>query len=373
MQNALEISIENVSRFSCEKCGANVVFDVRIGKLSCAFCGQAQEIVADGAVEERAFEESLQKGMQNLLPLARDAMQVGCTGCGAIVNFTPPETVSKCNFCGAKIVAQPKSADPLVAPEGILPFSVTDEQANENYKKWLSSRWFTPFRLKKMAQSDQMTGVYIPYWTYDAVTQSTYFGKRGTTVSDGFETYRGSNGNTQVRAKFKTVWSLASGVITRQFDDVCVPATKSLPAHYLDRLQPWDLSELKPYEPAYLSGHQAQTYQIDLDEGFEFFKQYVYNPIKQDALKEIGDKPIVTSIHTKYRNATFKHLLLPVYAGAYQFKGKTFQIVINGRTGEVQGDRPHSWLKIVSFVVGVFALFFAFFWLLGKYLETAHI
>jgi hypothetical protein len=44
-------------------------------------------------------------------------------------------------------------------------------------------------------------------------------------------------------------------------------------------------------------------------------------------------------------------LLLPIYAGAYQFGGKTYQIVVNGRTGEVQGGRPYSWVKIGALVL----------------------
>jgi ribosomal protein S27E len=357
MQNAPEINRENVRRFSCERCGANVVFDARVGKLQCSFCGHAQEIETSGAVEERFFEEFLQKGMRDLQPMARDAMQVGCDGCGAIVYFTPPETAASCGFCGAKIIAQPKSADPLIAPEGILPFSITGAQAREHYKKWLSSRRFAPSRLKRLAQDGSLSSVYIPYWTYDAFTQSRYTGERG--VSHHTIKTVTVNGKTQPRAVSEIKWSPASGSVVRMFDDVCVPATRSLPPQYLDKLEPWDLHELKPFEPAYLSGHKAQTYQIPLDEGFKFFKNFVYKPIEADALKHIGgDKQRVEKIDTEYSAVNFKHLLLPVYVGAYQFKGKVFQIVINGRTGEVQGDRPFSYVKIISlFIIGLILLF----------------
>ena len=62
---------------------------------------------------------------------------------------------------------------------------------------------------------------------------------------------------------------------------------------------------------------------------------------------------------------TFKHLLLPVYAGACRLNQKVYQIVINGRTGEVQGDRPYSFIKIallvltILFVVGFILLVMA--------------
>jgi len=125
MQNSPEIERKNINRFLCANCGANMVFSPQNGLLTCPYCQHTQAIEAAGAVVERDYDRFLQSGAQNLQPMAVDAMQVGCDSCGAIVNFTPPETARNCDFCGAKIVAQPKSADPLVAPEGVLPFSVT--------------------------------------------------------------------------------------------------------------------------------------------------------------------------------------------------------------------------------------------------------
>jgi len=42
-----------------------------------------------------------------------------------------------------------------------------------------------------------------------------------------------------------------------------------------------------------------------------------------------------------------------VYAGAYRFNQKVFQIVVNGRTGEIQGDRPYSFWKIALLVTTI--------------------
>ena len=350
MQEAPEIQKENINRFLCENCGANMIFDPKTGQLVCHYCLHTQAIEAIGTIEEKSYEEFLQKGARNLQRMAHDAMQVGCSSCGAIVNFTPPETATVCDFCGAKIVAQPKSADPLVAPEGILPFSVTPQQANSNYKSWISGLWFAPSKLKTFAQAGKMSSIYIPYWTYDSDTYSQYAGERSEYYYVT-ETYR-ENGETKTRQVRHTRWHAASGAVSRFFDDVCVPATKSLPEKYINNLEPWDLHELKSYEPAFLSGHKAQTYQIALDEGFELFKTRASAVIYNDVRHDIGgDEQRVHNIETQFSNITFKHLLLPIYAGAYQFNGKTFQIVVNGRTGEVQGERPYSWLKITALVL----------------------
>jgi hypothetical protein len=151
-----------------------------------------------------------------------------------------------------------------------------------------------------------------------------------------------------------TRWHSASGTVTRWFDDVLVAATVSLPENRLEALEPWDLAELKPYEPAFLSGFKAQRYQVELGQGFERVKQVAASVIHGDVRASIGgDEQRVHNIATHYSGITFKHLLLPVYAGAYRFNQKIYQIVVNGRTGEIQGDRPYSFWKIALFVAAM--------------------
>ena len=117
--------------------------------------------------------------------------------------------------------------------------------------------------------------------------------------------------------------------------------------------------ELRAYDPAFLSGFKAQRYQVDLAEGFERAKEAIAPAIESDVQRDIGgDVQTIESLDTRYSDVTFKHLLLPVYAGAYQFNGKLFQIVVNGRTGEIQGDRPYSAWKIALLVVAILVFVF---------------
>ena len=122
-------------------------------------------------------------------------------------------------------------------------------------------------------------------------------------------------------------------------------------------MEPWDLQELRPYDPAFLSGFKAQRYQVDLANGFEHVKQAIAPVIVQNVNNDIGgDVQSIESLSTIYSEIMFKHLLLPVYAGAYRFNAKVFQILVNGRTGEIQGDRPYSIWKIALLVVSLIVL-----------------
>ena len=59
MENAPEINKENINRFLCPNCGANMVFDAKHGKLACPYCAHSQEVAADGTVDERDYHEFL--------------------------------------------------------------------------------------------------------------------------------------------------------------------------------------------------------------------------------------------------------------------------------------------------------------------------
>ncbi|HKP39242.1 MAG TPA: TFIIB-type zinc finger domain-containing protein [Pyrinomonadaceae bacterium] len=350
-------SPEKVHRYPCPACGAVLLFEPRDGFLTCLYCGHKEEIPASAEqVEERSFEQYLQIRPEHLAQLAPNALEVRCQSCGATVTFTPPEVAGQCQFCGVQIVAQPKSADPLLAPGGVLPFRFTQKQADAGLRQWLQSRWFAPNALKQFAQPDSITGVYLPFWTYDTHTISYYTGERGEYyyVTETYVEHTQGRQQTRTRQVRHTRWRPASGAVSRWFDDVLVPAATSLPQNRLDGLEPWDLTELKPYDPAFLSGFKAQRYQVDLAQGFERVKQIAAGLIKGDVRQNIGgDEQRIHSITTQYSAITFKHLLLPVYAGAYRFNQKVFQIIVNGRTGEIQGDRPYSFWKIALLVLSI--------------------
>lgn len=345
-----------LTRFPCASCGADMQFDAKTGGMKCPYCGHTAEVPASvGAglaqIEERPLEEYLHIAPERLAKLSATALEVPCSGCGSIIEFEPPKVAGECPFCGAKIVAQPRAADPLVAPEGVLPFSVTQKAAAESIRQWISTRWFAPNALKKQAEQDKSQGVYLPFWTYDAGTWSQYTGQRGIHYYVS-ESYTDNNGNRQTRQVRKTRWHPASGSVSHFFDDVLIAATQSVPRDRLDALEPWGLESMKPYEPAYLSGFQAQRYQIDLAAGFESAKGVMAGYIDTLVRQDIGgDEQQVHSVDTRYSDLTFKHILLPVYISAYRYQGKVFQVIVNARTGEVQGERPYSIWKITFAVL----------------------
>lgn len=139
-------------------------------------------------------------------------------------------------------------------------------------------------------------------------------------------------------------------------------ASQGFPESYIIALEPWPLTECVPFTQQYLAGYLARTYDIELDRGFEQGKKRIDNAILSDVRGRIGgDKQRVHSVKSRYDAVTYKHLLLPVYLMTYRFKNKPYRIFVNAVTGEIQGQRPYSWVKILmAILAAVLAIIAAF-------------
>jgi ribosomal protein S27E len=354
---------KKADRFPCPGCSADMQFDPVTGAMKCPFCGKTQTLAPattpgrPAGIASHLLDEFLAKqGDSHLSTLSSQALEVSCAACGSAVTFQPPEVAGSCPFCGDALVAQPKAADPLVAPDAVLPASITKDKAQTEIRAWLQTRWFAPNALKRLARQEAISGVYLPFWDYDADTTTQYSGQRGEQYYET-ESYTDADGNTQTRQVMRTAWYPASGVVSRRFENVLVPASRSVSESKLSALEPWGLDTLRPYEPAFLAGFKAQRYQLDLGPGFEKAGDAMRPEIEHNVRRDIGgDEQSIDSMNTDYFNAMFRHLLLPVWIGAYRFQNEVYQVAVNACTGEVQGERPYSAVKIAMLVLFIIAL-----------------
>lgn len=331
------------TQYPCPACGANVVFAPGTAVLRCPYCG-AETALAPNGRQIREHSYAAFAGLPRK-PIAALAPHVfTCQGCGAV---TQSDKISdRCQFCGAPLVADVSSGD-QVMPEGVLPFGVDRPALREALTGWTSSRWFAPNGLKKVTAAESSHSTYLPHWTYDARTVSHYRGERG----DHYwvtETYT-ENGETKTRQVQKTRWRSASGTVARDFDDVLIRGTTKVASKHLDKLEPWPLGDAEAYRPEYLAGHETLRYDVEPESGLESAKSRMAPVIEQDCRHDIGgDEQRVHRVDTEYGDVTFKLMLLPVWIACYLHAGKTYNIMVNGRTAEVVGERPYSAAKIAA-------------------------
>ncbi len=339
-------------RFPCAQCGSDYRFDPSDSKLQCDHCGHEQDIIGSGPWDGGIPELDFRDAINNLLPLQdiEETRVSKCPSCAAEVEFDPDLHAVECPFCATPVVTD-TGTHRHIKPRGVLPFALTENTAHDAMSDWLGSLWFAPGGLQEYARKGRkLTGIYVPYWTFDADTQSKYRGERGTIYYEQRTVMRdGKRETIQVQ---KIRWSPKSGRVARFFDDVLVLASKSLPKRFTDALEPWDLAAMEPYRPEFLAGFRAEGYQVDLDEGFTEARAYMDRVIERDVKFDIGgDRQRIHRIDTQLGDITFKHVLLPVWMAAYKYRGKSYRFVINGRTGRVQGERPWSAWKITFAIV----------------------
>ncbi len=348
---------QEAKKFPCTACGAKLEFAPGKSALKCSYCGAENkiELPQEAAVEELDFYEFFARATEQ--GESEEKQVVTCGSCSAKSTVDTNISMSKCPFCGSQLTAQAR-ASRLIKPGAILPFKVARNKAAEEFRTWLSGLWFAPGELKNFATtSGGIKGMYLPYWTYDARVTTEYQGQRG---EDYHETqyYDEEDDDGSTVRKSRTVthtrWHPASGWVENTFDDILVPAGRSLPQEVVSTLEPWDLKNLVPYADEYMSGFQAEAYQLDLGDGFEQAKSLMEGAVRRSVERDIGgDRQQISAIRSQYDDITFKHILLPVWISAYRYRDKTYRFIVNARTGQVQGERPWSVAKIAMSVFAV--------------------
>jgi predicted RNA-binding Zn-ribbon protein involved in translation (DUF1610 family) len=333
--------------FPCDRCGADLQFAIGTQHLKCPFCGYEKdlEFQPDAVVAEQDFDGMLVRLQELRRAGVQDEQQtseVRCSSCGGQVVFLGTLTSTECPYCASPIQRENiHKSDFRVPVDGVLPFFVDHERAAEQLRSWVKSLWFAPNEFKAKGVTGKFQGVYEPYWTFDFETFTRYTGQRG----DHYWVTVGS-GKDQRREQ-RTNWTHTFGSFHRFFDDVLCFASKGLPEWMTQALEPWPLHECKPFNQQVLAGFLARTYDITIENGLTAARARAEAALSQDIRGRIGgDEQQILSQQTQYNAITYKHLLLPLWLLAYQYKGKLYQVAINGGTGEVQGERPYSAWKI---------------------------
>ena len=344
------------SRFPCASCGGLLAYEIGTDALRCTHCGRHHEIdIPDVEIKELDLPKGLSK-LEETRKLGKTEAVLQCPNCAAQFDLDQTVHAGDCPFCGTSVVTSTGEIHEF-SPQALLPFAITRDEAFVAYTKWIKGRWFAPSKLKNHArESKSLKGVYIPYWTYDSDTRTSYAGQRGDVYYVRRNVTVMENGRYVRRSRMvpKVRWTRVQGRTERHFDDLLVGATRTLPRKITDWLEPWDLEKLIPYTEEYLSGFQSEVYQVALDEGFTHAQRVMQQTIRRDVNQAIGgDQQRISRLDTRHSKTKFKHVLLPLWTAAFTFKGKTYRFVVNGRNGKTRGERPYSVIKIA--VAGVVA------------------
>jgi ribosomal protein S27E len=349
--------VSALRKHPCPECGGDAEWDAGKQALACPYCGTVLpwtdgENALGGSIREHDLEAALASVLPSARGLKAEKSAVKCESCKAISLFDADRAAQRCDFCGSPAIVPTDDLKDCITPESVLPAVVSASQVRDQLRQWYGSRWWAPSKLKRAAMTDTLHGIYLPYWTFDAHVTGDWTAESGYHYYET-ESYRDSDGQTRSRRVQKTRWEDSAGRLEHFFDDDAVPGTVGVHSGLLRQVEPFPtVSDLKPYEPAFVRGWTVERYQVDLRQASETSQQQMDRTVEELCSREVpGDTQRGLQVESTYRGRTFKHLLVPVWLTTYTYGAKSFQVVVNGYTGKMAGEHPLSWVKITFAVL----------------------
>ncbi|MBN1261668.1 MAG: hypothetical protein JXB35_13415 [Anaerolineae bacterium] len=346
-----DIAPQGVVDFKCPQCGATTAYSVADGGICCEHCGYyespTREVVGKGAQEFEFKVETLERAA---VGWGAQRKELVCENCQAHTSIPVEMLTYTCPFCGSNKVIQRDAAQDVLRPRFLIPFQVTLEGCQVVARQWLGSSWMVPKDLQRLAHVTDFVPIYLPFWTFDAVTTADWRAQVAHTVT---ERYR-SGGEWKTRTR--TVWRWESGNVRRLFDDLLIAGTERLSRVLIDRLIHFDLTHLTPYDPNYLAGIRAQAYDVSLEPAWAEARDAMREDTRRACRAQASNSRMRNfTMNLDFAEETWRYVLLPVYVGLFTYANQTFQVMVNGQTAAIAGQRPVDWTKVWLAIGGLLA------------------
>lgn len=330
---------KTVLNFHCPNCTATTAFSTDDGGLTCSNCGYHDvpntDEVGRGAEEFEFTVESLERAVHGW---GEERKELVCDNCASHVTLALSDLTHNCPFCGSNKVMQMKAVQDVLRPRFVVPFVTTTEQCRQISTQWLQESWLLPEGLTRLGRSSDFVPIYVPAWTFDACAFAVWEAELAYKET-------GWDGKTQ------TKWKKRDGEVQLRFDDVVVFGTNKIDATLLQQLRTVDLEKLVTYQPELLAGIQAQAYDVPLEEAFKDARHRMRNRTKQRCKEQITRRHRNFRMELDFQDESWRYLLLPLYIAAYQYGDASYQVIINGQTGAIVGQRPVAWRRVRNWIL----------------------
>ena len=322
--------MSTIKNVKCPGCGAYLEWDPSKGRMSCPYCGYEMDSAAVENTEptQAEVEQQLEAEAKALEEMAHLA-GYHCQNCGAQIVTESTTAATRCYYCHNPVVLTGKLAGNF-KPDGVIPFAFDKEEAMNRFRKFLAGKKYVDRSFFSASQMEDFSGVYYPYWLADMEGDAVFSGEgtRATSVPVPEGTLV-----TTRHYHVDRVAHITWGTMQRK-------ALSKQDRLLSDGIHPYDLSGLKPYTPAYLSGFLAEARDIEADVTRKDMEQEAasYAPRIMQTQKDfssLNGKTDVKAIRTKMR-----YVLLPAWVLTFRKGNETYFYMMNGQTGEVCGKLP---------------------------------
>ena len=351
--------------YQCPACTGPLEFSAATGKLECEYCGssfEVAEIEAQYAAKEEASARVAREQEEKAQSFRREwdtsnlnsdwgedskkMRTYNCPSCGAELICDLSTAASSCPYCGNPTVVPGQFSDAL-RPDFVIPFKITKEEALDALKRHYKGKVFLPSAFKAEQTLEKIQGLYVPFWLFDGKVQGRCIYNAKRVIM-----HRTPSKHTTITRHFEIV---RAGEV--EFCKVPVDASRKLADDYMDSLEPFDYSELRPFSSAYLPGFLADKFDISVDECSPRANLRCENTFLATMRNTVQgyDMCSLTSKQINIDRGEVHYAFLPVWMLSIRWKDKVYQFAINGQTGKLVGNLPMAWAKAVGLFAAVAA------------------
>jgi hypothetical protein len=242
------------------------------------------------------------------------AQNIRCSHCGAPVEFKPGEIIATCKYCGFTTLVETGKA--FNFEHSILLNKFDEAQIEEPIRSWMRSGFLKPSDLAKKSKIMEKNLVYLPFWVVSVEAKTSYKG-----VFERIAPLVVKEGKIEKEYNWLVLAREAAGFPTREYD---VP---------LEGKIPYDFRKIEGFAKVLNS-------EIERDEALELAKQQI-EAHHRYLLRQDVDKIIEMATEMNVKQIVYLHA--PVWFVKYVYKGKMYQLIIDGAAGmALKGDIPSS-------------------------------
>ncbi len=384
--------IESVN-YQCPACGGPLRYDGAEAKLVCDYCDsrfEVTEVEALYAEQQRAAEAEAAQAQAEAAQAAREATEAEaaasaddapvnavadaaaagsddasasdafaqaetyiCSSCGAELISDGTVAVSTCPYCGNPAVA-PGRLSGQFSPDVVIPFKLARADAVSALDGHYKGKVLLPKRFKSENHIEEVQGVYVPFWLYDADAS-------GSAVFEATRERRHFRGDDEI---IETDHFTCNRAGSMEFERIPVDGSSRMPDGHMDAIEPFDYADLKQFSVAYLPGFLTNRWDEDAKTCRPRAELRVTNSMESALRSTVHGYDTVTCMSSDVDCGLQEAqcALFPVWMLSTIWEGKNYLFAMNGQTGRMVGDLPVSKPKLAGICAVTFGVLLAAAW-----------
>ena len=302
----------------CPSCGGKLLFDPRSQNLKCGFCGNCYTPEKISIMEQiTGIDAEDADGNED------DKCEIVCNSCGAVLITDRNTSATSCSFCGSPAIISRRLSKQF-RPDYIIPFKITKEEAAEKFIRFARSRKYVPRDYFSKKNLENIKGIYVPFWILSSRCKVS-------TRGEGYKKRIGHRDKYDLLSDFDV-----------KYDNVPFDGSLEIADALMEAIEPFDISQRKPFESSYLQGFYAQKFNLTADNLCDRILVRMEQYGRETAALSFSDYESVKFGACAVRPYEMEHsyALYPVWFLNYSYGDQNYMLAINGQTGKTDGYLP---------------------------------